>query len=194
MSEQLSAVLWEVALFILPAIALLVAAGHIRFTKPREGDPQQKPNGWTIAAAVVLAGPILASGAAAVSSWTSGVGAYGFVMWSGIGLLLLAGLVLGFIHARAAGLTLVVLSFVLPAVVAVTGGAWMIDDQAGTPTPESAFLGALSVAVLFSLPALVSGGLLLLGSRPGDGPTDAQASGRAHAADSSWVSNHHVMS
>ncbi len=168
MGEQLSAVMWEIALFIVPAAAILLAAVRIRATKQRNGDPQQKLNGWTIAAAVVLAGPIVAAAAVAVTSWNAGFGAYGLLMWSGIGLLLLAGLVLGFIHPRAAGVTLVILAIVLPALVTLTGQWWVIDDHAGTPTPESVFLGTLAVVVLFSLPALISGILLLVGSRPSD--------------------------
>jgi hypothetical protein len=165
MSEQLSAVMWEIALFIVPAAAIFVAAGRIRATRQRIGEPQQNLNGWIIAAAVILAGPILAAGAAAVTSWNAGFGAYGVPLWLGIGLLLLACLVLGFIHARAAGWTLVVLAFVLPTLVALTGQWWVIDDQAGTPTPESVGLGTLAVIVLFSIPALVSGILLFIGGR-----------------------------
>lgn len=188
MSMQLSAVMWEFALFIVPAAAILVAAGRIRASRHRKGEPQQKLNGWTIAAAVIVAGPILASCAAAITSWNAGFGAYGVPLWLGIGLLLLAGLVLGFTDARAAGLTLVVLAIVLPALVTLTGRWWVIDDQAGTPTPESVGLGTLAVVALFSLPALVSAILLLIGGRTrrhASGVTTTTPDGGTSAADSS---------
>ncbi len=194
MSEQLSAVMWEIALFIVPAAAIFVAAARIRATRHRNGEPQQKLNGWTIAAAVIVAGPILASGAAALTSWNAGFGAYGVPLWLGIGLLLLAGLFLGFTDARAAGLTLVILAIVLPTLVTLTGRWWVIDDQVGTPTPESVGLGTLAVVVLFSLPAIVSGILLLIGGRTRDHAADTTTTTPdrgTDAADSSTAPGSH---
>lgn len=182
------------ALFMVPSVAIFVGIVLVRVARRRNGLPGQRRHGWIIAAAVIVAGTSLAITALSVdkalNTWLDRYS----VIDSGLILLLLAGLVLGFTHVWAAGLTFVVLAIVLPSIVALTGSAWVTNED---PPWMGVFMFSLVVVVTFSLPALVSGILLLIGSR-----TRRHIAGKAttapdrgiDAAGSSTVSNHHVTS
>jgi hypothetical protein len=197
MGEHLGAVIWGIAVFIVPAVAMISAAVLIGSIRRRGGKPRQKVTIWIIAPAVIFAGPVLASCAAVVASWRNGAGVLGLLAWGGIALLLLAGLFLAFVYARAAGWALVVLAILLPALAAVTESGWVIDSHTGTPTPESVALGTMALILLFSLPALFSGILLIVGSRPGDpvaGTTATTPDRGTDAAESSTAPGSHTPS
>lgn len=172
MDEHLGAVIWGVGLFIVPAVAFLVAAILIGTIRRRDGRPRPKVNSWIIAAAVIVAGPVVTSCTIGVASLRHGSSVLGLLAGGGIALLLLAGLYLGFVYAPAAGWAQVILAFLLPTVARVTESGWVIDAHTGTLTPESVGLGILALIVLYSLPALFSGILLIVGSRPGDPGVD----------------------
>ena len=102
MEENLGAVVWGIGLFIVPAVALLVAAILIGTRRRRDGQPPPTVNRWIIAEAVIVAGPVAACCALGVASWRDGSGVLGVLAAGGIALLLLAGLYLGFV-SRAGG-------------------------------------------------------------------------------------------
>ncbi len=65
-----------------------------------------------------------------------------------------------------------VLAFLLPTLARVTESGWVIDANTGTLTPESVGLGILALIVLYSLPALFSGILLIVSGQPGKPEVD----------------------
>ena len=172
MDEHLGAVIWGIGLFIVPAVALLVAAILIGTRRRRDGQPRPTVNRWIIAEAVIVAGPVAACCAIGIASWREGSGVLGVLAAGGIALLLLAGLYLGFVYAPAAGWAQVVLAFLLPMLARVTESGWVIDANTGTLTPESVGLGILALIVLYSLPALFSGILLIVSGQPGKPAVD----------------------
>lgn len=194
MSQQSIEAIVGTALFMVPTVAIIVSTAIVRISRKRNGQPGQRRNGWIIAAAVILLGASIPFATLTIH----GTLKYGLSQYSGsnsgISLLLLAGLVLGFTHARAAGLTMVILAIVLPLIVALTGNAWVTNED---PPWTGVFMFNLLVVVTFSLPALVGGILLLIGSR-----TRRHMAGLATTApdrgtdETGWstVSNHNVTS
>ncbi|MCB9412776.1 MAG: hypothetical protein H6525_08010 [Actinobacteria bacterium] len=172
MEAERSAVVWEIALLVLPALAMLVTAWSLWRSDRRAARPRQRLTRAGFTATVVLLVSIVLVGALVIVSVGSDGGWDAVLFWLGMGMLLTAGLVLCLVRANVGGAALVLLSVILPMIVFVTGGRWIVDDHAGEPTPESGFLGASAMTLLFAVPGLLSGILFLLAGRAestGDG-------------------------